>query len=168
LGERLPYKQEVAGSSPAPPIGKGPANAGPCFQDRQRTDGRGNRMATADLAAPEAEELRRVKVFDVLTPTRYGSAMKTNSNNKDFTDLPLSPNLVVNLRAMYDDSLPIQERLGAGLAVTLNVENYVAYLARTGRVAGKTWEEIASPLGITRQTAYARYGHGLPGELGVV
>lgn len=26
------------------------------------------------------------------------------------------------------------------------------------RVAGSTWDEIASVLGITRQTAYARYG----------
>jgi len=88
-------------------------------------------------------------------------------NNNDFSDVPLDPNLAANLRAMYDDALPLEQRLGAGLAVTLNAERYITSLARMARVGGKTWEEIAAPLGITRQTAYARYGHGLPGELGV-
>jgi len=79
---------------------------------------------------------------------------------KDFSDVALSQNLTVNLRAMHNDDLPLVDRLGAGLSVMANVEHYITYLARTGRVTGMTWDEIAAPLQIPRQTAYARYGHG--------
>ena len=79
----------------------------------------------------------------------------------DDTALPLAPNLAVNLRAMYDDGLPVRDRLGAALSVTAHVDGYIKYLASLGRISGMTWEEIAAPLQITRQTAYARYGNGL-------
>jgi hypothetical protein len=99
-------------------------------------------------------------VFDDLTTMSYRSTMKTD----DLSDVHLSPNMVSNLRAMHNDTLPIAQRLGAGLGVTANAESYITYLARMGRLTGMTWEEIAAPLQITRQTAYARYSHGLPAE----
>jgi hypothetical protein len=86
--------------------------------------------------------------------------MKTD----DLRDVPLSPAMISNLRAMYDDHLPIAQRLGAGLSVRSNADSYITYLARMGRLSGMTWEDIAGPLQITRQTAYARFGHGLPSD----
>jgi len=83
-------------------------------------------------------------------------------NSNDLSDVALSQNLAVNLRAMHDDGRSLTDRLGAGLSVTANVDRYVTYLARTARATGMTWDEIAAPLQITRQTAYARYGHGDP------
>jgi hypothetical protein len=80
----------------------------------------------------------------------------------DLRDVPLSPGLSVNLRAMHDNDLPVELRLSAALSVSVNVNNYTAYLARTARVSGKTWDEIAAPLQISRQTAYARYGESTP------
>jgi hypothetical protein len=65
---------------------------------------------------------------------------------------------------MYDEGLSIPERLAASLSVTVNIDNYVRYLAVRGRVSGMTWEEVATPLQVTRQTAYARYGNGLPDD----
>lgn len=85
-------------------------------------------------------------------------------NDVDLSDLPLSPAWAINLKAMHDSSRTIAERLGAGLSVSVNTESYVAYLARMGRLAGMTWDEIAAPLQITRQTAYSRYGQGLPAD----
>ena len=102
------------------------------------------------------------RLVDIMTSLRYGWAMSTNPN--DLSDLPLSPYLVINLRAMYNEGLPIAERLGAGLSVTANVEHYIAFLALLGRVSDMTWEDIAKPLQITRQTAQARFGHGLPAQ----
>jgi len=98
-----------------------------------------------------------VRLFDSLTVIHYCAGMNENLN-----DLPLSPALVANLRAMYDDQLTVTERLAAALSVRANVENYTTFLAGVGRVSGMTWDEIAAPLQITRQTAYARFGHGLP------
>jgi hypothetical protein len=85
-------------------------------------------------------------------------------NTNDLSDVPLSPNWAANLKAMHDGSLLIAQRLGAGLSVSANTEHYIAYLARLGRMAGMTWDEISAPLQITRQTAYARYGQGLPAD----
>ena len=75
----------------------------------------------------------------------------------DLTGVRLSPSLIVNLAAMHDDDLSIDQRLAAALSVSVNVDAYTAFLARLARASGRTWDDIAAPLHITRQTAYARY-----------
>jgi hypothetical protein len=80
----------------------------------------------------------------------------------DLSDVPVSPGWALNLKTMHDSSLPIDQRLGAGFGASLATDSYIAFLARLARMAGMTWDEIAARLQVTRQTAYARYGQGLP------
>jgi hypothetical protein len=87
-----------------------------------------------------------------------------DATTHDLGDFPISPGWAINLKTMHDNTLSYSERLGAGFGASVNTESYIGYLARTARMAGMTWDEIAAPLQITRQTAYARYGQGLPAD----